>query len=508
MNIQTERLEDHTARFTVEVEAERLEEAKHAAAKKLAGRVSVPGFRKGKAPYKVVLNYVGEGAILEDALEVLGNEVYKDALDESNVDPYGPGALEDFDLEPQPTFKFIVPLQPTVDLGDYRAIRKDYEAPTIEDEDVDKTLRELQEREAVVEESSKPVAAGNRVTVKIRGEYLDQDEQPEASEAEASETEEDSETESEDSEDEEATAEVEAEDVNPVFIDQDDLTFSLTEDREPAPGFTEALAGATVGEERIFEITYPDDEEEFQHLARRHVRFDVVINKIENVTLPELNDEFAARISKPDEDSEEEAKTLLELRMSIREDLQKSAEDQANDQYVDAVLDEIVEQASFAYPEALVSDQIHHMLHMLDDDLRQRGMNLEVYQKVTGKSHEDLHDDYHDDAVRIIKRSLAVQELTEAEKVEVTEADLDAEIDRVVAQFGEQAAAFRSIYNNDNMRANLRQELLNRKLRERVAQIAKGENPAVAVAEAPVEEAPEAEEVEAADDESDEGDSE
>ena len=194
--------------------------------------------------------------------------------------------------------------------------------------------------------------------------------------------------------------------------------------------------------------------------------------------------------------------------MSIREDLQNSAEEQANDEYVDAVLDEIIEQGSFAYPEALVSDQIHHMLHMLDQDLRQRGMNLEVYQKVTGK----LHEDYHDDAVNIIKRSLAVQELTEAEQIEVTEADLDAEIDRVVEQFGEQAAAFRSIYNNDNMRANLRQDLLNRKLRERVAQIAKGENPAVVAAEAPVEtpepEEAEADEVAAADDESDEGDSE
>src|SRR5690606_36366724 len=132
LNIQTERLADHTARFTVEVEEERQEKAKQEAAKKIAHRVNIPGFRKGKAPYRILVNYVGEAAILEDAVDVLGNDVYKDVLEQSDIQPYGPAALEDFGIDPQPTFKFVVPLQPTVDLGEYNTVRLDYEAAQVE----------------------------------------------------------------------------------------------------------------------------------------------------------------------------------------------------------------------------------------------------------------------------------------------------------------------------------------------------------------------------------------
>jgi trigger factor len=107
LNIQTERLDNHTARFTVELDIDRLEQAKQAAAKKIAKRVNIPGFRKGKVPYKILLNYVGEGALLEDAIEILGNDIYKEALDQSGVDPYGPGQLEDFKVEPQPNSRLL-----------------------------------------------------------------------------------------------------------------------------------------------------------------------------------------------------------------------------------------------------------------------------------------------------------------------------------------------------------------------------------------------------------------
>ncbi|HSS96038.1 MAG TPA: trigger factor family protein, partial [Terriglobales bacterium] len=167
MNIQTERLDNHTARFTVELDTDRLEQAKQAAAKKIAKRVNIPGFRKGKVPYKILLNYVGEGALLEDAIEILGNDIYKEALDQSGVDPYGPGQLEDFKADPQPIFTFVVPLQPTVDLGDYRSTRQTFSEPTIEDDQVNKAMRTLQEEQAVVEESHQPVALGNRVNVEM-----------------------------------------------------------------------------------------------------------------------------------------------------------------------------------------------------------------------------------------------------------------------------------------------------------------------------------------------------
>ena len=141
MNIQTERLEDQTARVTVEIDTERLDTAKQKAAKQISQKVSIPGFRKGKVPYRVLLNYVGEAAILEDAVELLSQEVYKEVLPQTDLIPYGPGVLTDVQSEAlPPTFIYVVPLEPTVDLKDYREIRSPYEPPEVTDEDVNRRL--------------------------------------------------------------------------------------------------------------------------------------------------------------------------------------------------------------------------------------------------------------------------------------------------------------------------------------------------------------------------------
>ena len=136
MNVQTEKLDNHVARLTVEVESQQLEKAKKQAARKLAKRVNIPGFRRGKAPYRVLVSYVGEAPIVEEAVETLGNDVFRKALDESEIEPYTIGELEDFKLDPQPTFVFTVPMQPTVEMNDYLSVRADYEMPDVTDEDV------------------------------------------------------------------------------------------------------------------------------------------------------------------------------------------------------------------------------------------------------------------------------------------------------------------------------------------------------------------------------------
>ena len=160
LNIQTERIENHNARFTVTLEPSQLEKAKQQSARKLSQKYNIPGFRKGKAPYNIVLRFFGEASILEDAIEILGNDVYKQALDESGIAPYAPGQLENFEAEPEPKFTFIVPMQPTVDLGNYRSVRMEYTEPVVEDTQVDKAMRQLQEDQALYEESTKPVEYG------------------------------------------------------------------------------------------------------------------------------------------------------------------------------------------------------------------------------------------------------------------------------------------------------------------------------------------------------------
>lgn len=459
LNIQTERLENHTVRFTVEVEVDRLEQAMRSSASRLAQRVNIPGFRKGKAPYKVLLSYLGEGPILEEAVERLGNEIYKDVLEQSNFDTYGPGSLDKFELAPQPTFTFTVPLAPTVQLGDYRSVRVPYEPAVVQDAAVNEALEEMRERLALIEESRQPVAPGNRVHIKLRAVLMPEDGVEDAPKP-----------------DDAAGQEQPKEQKQPtekVLIDRDDFVVRLTEKGEMMPGFTAALLGMTVGERREFELRFPDDAEKHPQVNGQRVKFDVAVNKIETVTLPELTDDFAARVT----ETEDTPLTLLELRMRIRERLQASAEEEAKAEYAMVVLQKIIEQAQVSYPEALLEDQIDFILQQHDSDLRRGGLTLKDYLRISGKTIEELRAERRSDAERIIKQSLVVQELERAEQIVVTDEDLDAEIERIAAEYGDRAGALRSMYKRGEMRDKLRSDLVTRRLMERVVAIGRGQAP-------------------------------
>ncbi len=462
MNTQTELLNDNTARLTVEVEPERLEKAKQTAAQKLAKRLNIPGFRKGKAPYRVVLSYVGEGAIIEDAVEELGNQVYREALEQSDLDPYGPGQLEDVNVEEAPKFIFVVPLQPSVDLGDYRSLRVDYTAANVEDEAVNRALRLLQEQEAVVEESHRGVAIGDRITAFIDGRLI----------SETTETGDDAD---EDHEHAEGDGHHHYVDENTIIHEHEGV-ISLAEDSEPAPGFAKALEGATVGERRVFELTYPDDPEEYEDLAGKRAKFDVTIQKIETVTLPALNDDFAARVT----NEEEKPLTLLELRMRVRENLQRMADQNATSEYARQAVDKLVENATIHYPEAMVADQVEQLKRRFDHDLRQRGLTVQDYMRIYKKSEQDLYDEFREPAVKAIERALVMMEISQVEGLEVTPEDVQAEIDRAAEQFGERADDYRKLFNEPTMQRNVYNDLLNQRTMERIAAIAKGEAPELA----------------------------
>lgn len=450
LNIQTERLDNHTARFTVEVEPKQWEDAKKESARELSKRYRIPGFRKGKAPYKVMVRYIGEAPIVEDAMEKLGNNVYREVLDQTELEPYAAGNLENFELEPNPTYTFTVPLQPEIDLGDYRAIRVDFEKPEVTDEDVDTMMRQYQQQHAVVEESSNAIQSGDRVTVDIYSEFVDGAERSEESD-----------------EDDKALYK------GDTFIQQQNATFNLDTENEPLlPGFIDAMVGANVEETVEFELTVPDDDEGYiEDVRGRKVSFQVTVKKVENVTLPELNDDLAARIS----ENEDEPLTLLELRVRTREDLQEQAENRANSEYSDKVLEKIVEGATFSYPEVMVVEHIHNKINEFDASLREQGMDIETYQKVMGVTHDDLHEQYHDEAVETLERTLALGEVLVKEGVQVTADDVNAEVEKTLSQFGEQADIFRQYFDNEQQRSMIANNILFQRLMERLAKIGKGE---------------------------------
>ena len=477
MNVQTDRIDNHKAQFTIEIELDKLDEAKRKAAKKIAKQVRIKGFRKGKAPYRIISQYVGEAAILEEAVELLGNDIYKHALDESKVEPYGPGSLDDFKLDPAPTFIFSVPLQPEVDLKAYADVRVDFEAPEISDEDVDKALQQMRQQEAEVsEEEITVVAAGHRVTFDLHSEFSDGEESEEDSEDEDEEH--DHDHDEEDSEDDETPVIPKKGD---NFLHRHDVTVLLDADDEPImPGFVAALVGAEIENEVEFELTVPEDHDDFKDIGGRKVKFHATVKKIESVTLPDLDDEFARKVT---EDDGDEPLDLAGLRVRVREDLEKEALQVAKSEFGDKVLEKIVEGAEIAFPELMTEERIEDMLQDLDRNLQQQGMNLETYMRITGTTKESLHDQYHDNAIESVERTLVLRELVNAQNIEIGNEQIEKHLDSMLMQFGGQGDQFRSLIDTPQMRENILNQLLMDNIMTQLVAIGRGEDPQKALAE-------------------------
>jgi trigger factor len=495
LNVQTDRIDNHKAQFTIEIEVEQLDEAKRKAAKKIARQVRIKGFRKGKAPYRVIAKYVGEAAILEEAIELLGNDIYKYALDESEVEPYGPGSLDDFKLEPAPTFIFSVPLQPEVDLKGYADVRVDFEAPEVSDEDVDKALEQMRQQAAEVsEEEFEVVEAGHRVTFDLHSEFSDGEEpEDEDEEDENSDETVDSDTSEEETDEDEAvdsdtSDDADDEDDIPFvpkkgdnFLHRHDVTVILGVDEDPVmPGFAEGLVGAEIEEEVQFELTIPMDHDDFKDIGGRKVNFHVTVTKIEAVTLPDLDDEFARKIT---EEEGDDPLDLDGLRQRTREELEKEAMQNTKSEYGDKVLEKIVEEADIAFPELMTEERIEDMLRDLDNNLQQQGMNLDSYMRITGATKESLQEQYADNAIESVGRTLVLRELVTAQNLEIGDEQIEKHLDSMMILFGGQGDQFRGLIDTPQMRENILNQILMDYIMTQLVAIGQGEDPDKAIAE-------------------------
>lgn len=446
MNVETERLDTQEAMLTVSVEAAELEKAKRRAAKRLAQRVNIPGFRKGKAPYARVLQLLGEGAIFEEALEDLGQQVYSEALDESGLNPYAPGTLENVETDPELVLSFKVPLQPEIDLGNYREVRVPFEKPQVTDEAVKEVLEDLRVRRAIVEPVTRAANWGDVATLDLFGELL-----PEGQEAPDEE------------------AEVAPEN---LLIDEEAFELVLDRERDFLPGFAEQIVGLSAGDDKTFTLDVPEDFENEQMRGRR-AAFDVTVESVSARTLPTLNDTFAADVT----DGKHE--TLLDLRMEVRRQLEEHAIHEAEGSYLDDVMEKVLEGAQLAYPPMMVEEYIDQMLDTMDQDLRQRGLTLEDYQRINGKTREELAADVAESAERRLRRALVLGKVVAEEELAPDDADLMAEMDEMVEQLGgDLGLAWMGYLNrSETARENFRLDVMTRRAVKRLIAIAKGENP-------------------------------
>lgn len=490
MATQVEHLDNHTARLTVSVSKEALEKAMQSAAKRIAGQVNIPGFRKGKAPYAVVLKYFGPEAVLEEAMDKLSQDVYKQALEESKIEPYAPGEVESFEPEPDVTIKFLVAKQPEVELGPYRDVRVPYEAPQVDDKAVEDTITRMRDARATVEPVEREAQIGDKVKFKVYGEAIhdhgdhehdDEAETPEAKVEDHAEGQHDHDHEEHDH-DHEHGATVEE------FIDEEmDDVLSEDPNADLVPGFSAQVVGLKAGDEKSFKIMLPADFRE-AHYANHEVDFKVNVLGVQSRTLPELDDEFAKAASNG------EAETMDALRERVRKDLQEEAERRYNSEYSDKVLDGMVSGATLKYPEKMVENTTNEILDSLDRNLRNSGLTLDYYMQVQKKTEADLRQDYRETALKRLERSLVLGELARLEGVTVSRDDITNRVTTMAESFGDQKDTFTKMLMKPENQQSIALDLLTEATIKRIVAIGKGENPPLpepaATTEAASEETP------------------
>ena len=483
MNITTERIENHRVRLTVEIETEVLEDAKRKAARKISRHVRIKGFRKGKAPYRLVAQAVGEGAILEEAVDTLGEDLYKKALEESEIVPYGPGAFDDFQEEPAPTFVFSVPLQPEVDLKAYRDVRIDFEAPEVSNDEVEQALKLLQTHALeVLDDAVAVTAPGHRVTIDVESEFVDgepqdwsEDEDDESGWLDAL-TDDSAMTE----------ADVEADEVNEEtpyiprqgdsFVDEYDriLILDPNEDRF-THGFVDHLIGVEQGATLEFELTIPDDDAD-QTIIGRRVQFYVTLKKIEAISIPELDDEFARRLSRDRGDIEQD---LAGLRASTKAELEEAALSEAKSEYCNQVLDAIVAGAEIEYPDTMLEQHIDGIIGEFESNLSQQPFSLDDFYRLTDSTEDDLREQQREGAEDSLLHWLVLREIVDAQGITISDDDMDARLDAMIADFGS-TPEIRKLFDTPEMRDNIRDELMLSLANEHLYAIGRGEDPAAA----------------------------
>lgn len=433
MKIETQPQDNCTVTLIVEVEDERVQPALRAAARKLAKNYRIPGFRPGKAPYETVVRYLGEDAIYSEALEALTQDVYRAALEESKIDPYAPGALEDAKLKPM-VLTYNVPLKPEVDLGDYRSVRVDYTAPKITDEAVTESMEQWRETRAVTEPVERPAELGDVLVLDVNA-FINTGENP-----------------------------------SDFLLADKDVALKLEAEADwPMPGFAPQVVGMKAGESKKFDLAFPEGYAN-ESLRGQLAHLEVACKEVKSRTLPEWSDELAKEFG--------DYESLEDMRAKVREGLVRQATREQDRDYSTLAMDKLLEQTTIKYPPAILEQELESMMHDLDHRLKEQRLTLDDYLKIEGKTRDELRAEYEPLADKRLKRSLALGRLIEQERLTVNDADVEQEIERFTAIFGgsADATAIRKSLDTPESRSSMAMEILSNRAVERLVALAKGED--------------------------------
>ena len=417
--------DDHQLDLTIELGPERTEQALQRAARLVSKKAKIPGFRPGKAPFATVVRMFGKPALLGEIVDDLGQEVYTEVLDQQKFDSYGQAALEDIELDPI-KFKLIVPLRPTADLGDYSDLRVEATAVEVGDADVDALLEQARNARASHEVVDRPAELGDLVKVDIVGTVGEN-----------------------------------------TIMDNQDWELTLRGESGWLPGFDEAFVGLTAGDEKEFDITYPEDS--LSKYKGQTARFKVNVKEVRAKVMPELNDEFAQSLG--------EYATLPEYREKKLAEIKEQRETEAKNKLTDDAVEALIERATLAYPPGAVHDTIHDMLHDMEQRMRNIGYTLEDSLRLQGKTVEQYERELEPTAERRVKAQLVLAELSRREGIEVLDEEIEAELERMASQAEKEETqkAIRDAFGTPQGRAIIGQDLRTSKTLERLRALVTGE---------------------------------
>ncbi len=395
MKIETHPRDDHQMTMIVELEMEKLEAARRKAARKIAQQVKIPGFRPGKAPYDVVRRLYGDGVINEEAVELLVDEVYPEALKDADIKPAASGSLENIESLEPPRFIFTVPLAPTVELGEYQSVRQAYEWVEPTDTEVETEIENLRRLYAKTETVERAVQDGDYVLIDVVGRKA---------KAKA---------------DEAALVERNA---FAVVVRKDGK-----DDEWPFNGFSASLIDAKPGDTVEFSHKYEKDHAE-EELKGQNVKFEVKVKTVRAVIMPDLNDEFAQTTGL--------GPTVEDLRKRMRENVNTESKNKYDDKYFEEVLASIRAGATVKYPPQVLDHEVEHVLEDLERRLKSQGMeNLDTYYKMLETTREKfIEEQARPTAIKRLERGLVMDEIARAEKIEIDEKALEAEFGNTWAQ--------------------------------------------------------------------------
>ncbi len=392
--VTTEPRENRQLAVTIEVGQERVEKELRKAAAKVANQYKVPGFRKGKAPYHIIVQQFGLANLYGEFIDDLGQVLFREAIEQEKIEPYAQSSLEDIQLEPL-TYKLIVPLEPEIKLADYRAMRVEEDEPQIDETEVERRLEQYREEFAGWQDVERPTDFGDLLTVDVKSVILGEDG--------AEET---------------------------VVLDETDWDITLDEENpmEPA-GFDRELLGMKAGETKEFVLGWPAESQSIY--AGKQATFNVTVKSVQAYEKPELNDDFAKLVG-PDYE------TLEDLKKSIRESIEEGERGRAESRYIDKVLDALVEASEIDYPPVVIEDQIDGMMQDMDQRLRQIGLDgMSAFLRQTNQSEEEYREQMRPDATKIALRNLVMSEVVKQESFEIDDAEIEERIKLMVGVDGD-----------------------------------------------------------------------